>query len=272
MRSRFQRYFTAALLLFITQQSSEAFAQKLDESLRANLINQTISGDSLQIRYVAEDHESVAQLIPMFEDAKARIESFFGSGFPEAVRITIIPDRENFSAVLRNEWSVPQSACWMVGAGVADFLVVLSPRVWSTQACEHDPADTQHIQDIVTHEMTHVYHGQNNPSRDFTGAEEIGWFAEGLAVFVAGQLDRDRLSQPAEAIKAGKEPTQLVNAWSGPYRYGVAGSLVSFIDQQRGRNLLLRLLPVMNQENFLAVIQMEERELLAQWKEWVMAK
>ena len=271
MRSRFQRSLTVSLLLLLTQPSSEAFAQKLDESLAANLISQTISGDSLQIRYVAEDDESVARLIPMFEEAKARVESFFGSGFPEEVRITIVPDRENFSAVLRNEWSVPQSACWMVGIGVADFLVILSPRVWSAQACEHDPADPQHIQDIVTHEMTHVYHGQNNPSRDFTGAEEIGWFAEGLAVLVAGQLDRDRLSQPAEAIREGKEPAQLAKAWSGPYRYGVAGSLVSFIDQKKGRNTLLRLLPIKSQKDFLVVIQMEEGDLLTQWKEWVMA-
>lgn len=272
MHPRIHLCFTASLLLLLTQQPSEVFAQKLDESLTAALISQTISGDSLQIRYVAEDHESVARLVPMFEEAKARVESFFGSGFPEKIRITIVPDRENFSAVLRNEWSIPQSACWMVGIGVADFLVILSPRVWSAQACEHDPADTQHIQDIVTHEMTHVYHGQNNPSRDFTGAEELGWFAEGLAVLVAGQLDRDRLSQPAEAIREGKEPTELANAWSGPYRYGVTGSLVRFIEQKSGRSILSRLLPIMNQENFLAMIQMEERELLAEWKAWVMAK
>ena len=163
--------------------------------------------------------------------ARAQIELFFGQPFADPVEILIAGNRAQFDAAVPAAWGIAPSQCWMVGVGVADNLYLLSPSAWASDACEHNAGDAQHVQDIVTHELAHAFHGQHNPTRDFTGADEVGWFVEGLAVYVAGQLDRGRLSNPAEAIAAGAAPASLADAWSGRYRYGVSGSMVQYIDQ-----------------------------------------
>lgn len=116
---------------------------------------------------------------------------------------------------------------------------VLRPRLETgrraVEACEHDAAE-----------------GQHDPTRDFDGADEVGWFAEGLAVVVAGQLDRGRMSDPREAVRAGAVPVRLADAWSGRYRYGVSGSLVRYIDGMRGRDAVRDRLAVTTQAQLLA--------------------
>ena len=203
---------------------------------------------------------------------RALIEAFFGLPFRDDVAVTIAPDRAAFTAAFPPEWGMSDTACWMVATGVADFMVILSPRVWGTEACEHDATDARHVRDIVVHELVHVFHGQHNPTRDFTGAEEIGWFAEGLAVHVSGQLHRGRLAEPREAVELGLGPERLADAWSGRYRYGVSGSLVAFFESRVGREGLRQMLAVTNQEDLLAILKLDEQQCLAQWREYVLAR
>lgn len=232
---------------------------------------QAIVNGRSSFRYVEGD--PFASLIAGFTaSGYAQVEAFWKAPFPEPVDITLAPDRPQFEDAFPSEWGMSSTQCWMVGVGVADFLVMLSPAMWADQACEHDPADEQHIRDILVHELAHVYHGQRNPTRDFSGAEEIGWFAEGVAVLVAGQLDRKRLSDAREAIENDAAPDLLVNAWSGPYRYGVAGSIADYIDQHYGRSVLFNLLSVTSQDEFLNILDISEEGLLHSWRRWVLEK
>lgn len=242
-------------------------AQPMPAALDAELATNEIWANGSAFRY-AETDTAAANLRPLLDSAKATVETFFGAPFSDPLKFTVVPDREAFSAVLREAWGVPETACWMVATGVADFVVVLSPAQWDEEACEHDPGNTQHVLDIITHELTHAYHGQRNPTRDFTGAEELGWFLEGLAVLVADQLNRD-LASPAEAVASGAAPVRLADAWSGMYRYGVSGSLVQYIDEQYGRAVVLELLAATAQEELLARLGLEEATLLNRWKLWV---
>lgn len=248
-----------------------AAAQQVSPELAGRLVSESLWTGGSTLRFVATDRETAGALRPRLEAGRRAVEAYFGAPFPERVSVTVAPDRAEFTAVLKAEWGVSETQCWMVGTGVADFLVLLSPRDWPAEACEHDPADSQHVQDIVTHELTHVYHGQRNPTRDFDGADEVGWFAEGLAVLVAGQLGRGRLSDPREAVRAGAAPTRLADAWSGRYRYGVSGSLVRYIEATWGRDAVRDLLPVTTQAQLLARLGVTEQELLDRWKTWVAA-
>jgi len=123
----------------------------------------------------------------------------------------------------------------------------------------------------MVHELVHVFHGQLNPTGDFTGAEEVGWFVEGLAVHVSGQLERGHLAEPREAINQGVAPVRLVDAWSGKYRYGVCGSLVAYLDVTYGREVIRKMLAVTNQADLLALVGVTESELLDQWRKFVTA-
>jgi hypothetical protein len=198
------------------------------------------------------------------------VEHFFGHRFKKAFEVEVFPDRVAFDEYFRKRWKVPQTAAWMVASGVADRLVILSPHVWKTQAAEHDSADAEHIGDLVTHELVHVYHAQHNPRSDFEGMDDTGWFVEGLAVYVSGQLERSHRADAREALKAGKGPTRLADAWSGRYRYGVSGSLVEFIDNRYGREMVRKLLPVVSNDEAMKQLNITEVEFLAAWRAHVL--
>ncbi len=220
-----------------------------------------------------EPDETVAQEIEGYlAHGRQLVETFFEMPFVESVNVRVCPSREAFTASFPPEWGMTETQRWMVAAGVADKLIILSPRVWGEEADEHDPLDTEHVQDIVVHELVHVFHGQHNPTRDFTGAEQLGWFIEGLAVHVSGQLAHGHLAEPSEAIERDAVPTRLADAWSGKYRYGVCGSLVAYLDATCGRDTLRDMLAVTNQADLLALAGATESQLFDQWQRWVVAE
>jgi hypothetical protein len=214
------------------------------------------------------DDSAADDMRSIFAEAHDVVAAFWGEPFPEQVNVTIAEDRADFDAGFPPDWGF-KSECWMVGAGVADFLLYLSPAAWAEEACEHDPDNAQHVLDIAVHELTHVYHGQLNPTRDFTGSEEIGWFIEGLAVVVAGQLNRDRYSDPIDAIYENAVPDRLQNVWSGQHRYAVAGSITDYIDKNYGRRVLYDLMSVTTEVVFLDKLGVSEQQLLDAWRVWV---
>jgi hypothetical protein len=213
-----------------------------------------------------------AGIAKMLDKGQRQVEAFFHQRFREVVHVTVAPNRAEFDAAFPASWGMGKTECWMVATGVADFLVMLSPSVWKQQSCDHDPDDATEVQRIVTHELVHVFHGQHNPSRDFTGADDVGWFVEGLAVLASGQLDGARLKRTVDAARAGDSPKNLGDTWTGPNRYGRAGSLVQYIDTKYGRRALIELLPIMKQSDLLARLGLTEDQLLHDWQAWLLSK
>lgn len=202
--------------------------------------------------------------------AEARIDHRLGR-FPDSVSVRIFADRQGFSAALREAWGIPETACWMVGAADDDSLYLLSPATWADEACEHDPSDAEHRRLLVAHEAVHAYHGQVNPSPDVGLLQDIGWFVEGLATYVSGQLETTHAGRAAEAIAAGEDPRRLEDAWSGPYRYGVSGSLVAYVDSEWGRETLRAALSVTSESDLGDLLGTSEADFLAGWRTWVTA-
>lgn len=256
-------------LLALALSAAPVCAQRMSAEAARALVTVHTWPDHSALRAGPLDTASARQLKPVIDEARVRVEQFFGARFQQPVNITLVSDRAAFSAVLKAEWGMPETACWMVATGVADFLVVLSPRVWRQEACEHDPADSQHVRDIITHELVHAYHGQHHPSRDFDfpAADEMGWFIEGLASYASGQLDGPRLASAQDALAANALPARLQDAWSGKYRYGVSGSMVRFIDQRFGRRTLIDLLPMAGNAAVLERLHLSESEFLAAWRQ-----
>jgi len=214
------------------------------------------------------DREQVAGVSIMTAAARQQVEMFFGGRFPTAFEVTIYPDRASLDAYWREAWSMPgfSSQCWMVASGTADGLRLLSPRAWAAEACEHDAGDDTRMQALITHEITHVFHAQQLPNRTFDGMDDVGWFVEGLATYVSGQLDLGYLASASEAIAEDKAPVTLSTAWSGKYRYGVCGSIVRIIDLRLGRSGLMEMLPLRTEDELLGKIGLSEGELLAAWR------
>ena len=202
---------------------------------------------------------------------RQRIEAFFGETFRTPVNVLVAPDRAAFDRALPPAWGIAPSQCWMVGVGVADSLYLLSPSAWAHDACDHS-GDAAEVQGVITHELTHAFHGQHNPTRDFTGMDDAGWFVEGLAVVVSGQLDASHAGDARAAIAANAAPTALASAWSGRYRYGVCGSMVRYIEVTYGRRTLIALLNATDNQQILGRLHLREGEFLSLWREWAGAQ
>ena len=224
------------------------------------------------IIHAEPDKGVIAFLKQYIEQGQQKVERFFSQPFKQAFEVEVFPDRAAFDQYFHKRWKFPKTEAWMVASGVADRMVILSPRVWKTQAAEHDPADAEHLRELIAHELVHVYHGQHNPRPDFDGMDDSGWFVEGLAVYVSGQLERSHRTAARDALKAGKAPTRLADAWSGRYRYGVSGSMVEFVDQRYGREVVKKLLPVVSNEEALKLLNTTEGEFLEAWKRRVSAQ
>lgn len=200
--------------------------------------------------------------------SEARIATILGE-FSETVAVRILPDRKEFSAALREAWGLQDTACWMVGGADDHVLYLLSPAVWGEEACDHDPGDDLHRRMLVAHEAVHVFHGQVNPGEDLGLLEDLGWFIEGLATYVSGQFDRSHAVRAREAVASSAAPERLDQAWSGPFRYGVAGSMVAFIDHHWGRQTLRDALMVTSQSALLNLLGTTEPAFLRDWKNWL---
>ncbi|GJL95760.1 MAG: hypothetical protein DHS20C05_21650 [Hyphococcus sp.] len=261
---------TATVLMVAACFSVSGCTQDQAPDIAYTMIEEPFGEDGSTVHFAKED-PFAEEIVSTMTDARETVEAFWGRPFPEPVKAILSPDRAHFNTLFPPEWGIGKTQCWMVGVGVADFLAVLSPSIWGVEDCGHDGEDKLHIRDIFVHELAHVYHGQNNPTRDFTGAEEIGWFAEGIGVLVAGQLERDKLSSPQEAIRNGAAPKKLKKAWSGQYRYGVSGSIVAYIDAEYGRDVLFELLSVTSEDELLSRLNTSEAALLDAWESWVLS-
>jgi hypothetical protein len=208
---------------------------------------------------------------PRILEGQRQVVAFFGEPYLAPFDVRTFPDRASLDAFVSQRWKMPATQCWMVAMGAGPILVLLDPSAWKAQACEHDASDPRHVQQIVTHELVHVFHGQHCPQPEFDGMDDAGWFVEGLAIYGAGQLDAVRVEQ-ARAAAASGLPPRLANAWSGTARYAISGSLVAFLDQSRGREAVKQLMTKTTNDQILAALGTTEGQLLADWRIWALAR
>lgn len=200
-----------------------------------------------------------------------QIEQFFGGRFHGPVEVTLARDRAGFDEAIPAAWGLTPTQCWMVGVGVADRLVLMAPAAWGQYACDHRPGDQAEARSILHHELVHVYHGQHNATDQFAGMDDAGWFVEGLAVYASGDATR-RLAETKAAVAAGEGPSALASAWSGKHRYGVSGSMIQFIDESLGRDMLVSLLSATSNAEIMARLGTTETRFLHDWTEWLRRK
>jgi hypothetical protein len=217
--------------------------------------------------YNNDDLQNKAVYVTLTDNGIKTVKAFFGKPYKNKFAVYIYPHREALDKQWRKDWHMPglKSECWMVASGVADRFDVLSPGAWDKEACEHHYAEKHKTQQLFTHELVHVYHGQLNASPDFSDVDRIDWFVEGLATFVSGQCDAARIADIKRAISDQKIPESLDNFWTGKLKYGLAGSMVMYIDHQYGRNKLKELLKFNKKTEILSSLHATEADLLRGW-------
>jgi len=225
-----------------------------------------------QLFYTSSDRKSKKEYLKLVNKGITSVELFFNSSFNKPFNIYIHPNRHSLDSTWQKDWNMPdfKSECWMVASGVAARLDMISPKIWDREACEHRFGEYDKTQNLFTHELVHVYHGQLNASPDFGDVERIDWFVEGLATYASGQCDSVRISEIKKAISSNNIPKSLDDFWRGKLKYGLSGSMVMFIDKKYGRTKLKELLPFNKKADLLSRLNIPEPALMEEWKDFIL--
>jgi len=122
---------------------------------------------------------------------------------------------------------------------------------------------------LITHELTHVFHGQTIRDHSPGRVKDISWFEEGLAVYVAGQLGPSEIHDVQAALLAHNVSGSLhgiATSDSILLRYSMMGSLAMYIDRTYGRAKLKGLVRLDSQEEILSSLGVTEPQFLDGWK------
>lgn len=205
------------------------------------------------LSYTKSVEGEIASIDKNLQSGLKFIGDFFRHSFATKFDVYIFPDRTLMDKQWQKEWDDPtfQSECWKIARGVAHRLDLLSPNAWAKQACEHNANDTIEIRQVTWHELVHVFHGQYNPDQTFNYVEKLDWLIEGVATFVSVQIDEKRLLRIKQMIHEGKTPLTLDDFLKGKERYGLSGSMITYIDKTFGREKLFLLLKFTNKQDVL---------------------
>lgn len=224
------------------------------------------------LHYTAADSLYVQDYTLLIEKGITAVKTFFDTAYRQKFDVYIHPGRHSLDSTWQQDWNMPSftSECWMVASGIATRLDMISPARWAKEACEHDYTETEKTQQLITHELVHVFHGQRNTSPDFSTTEGIDWWVEGLATYASGQCDTQRLAEVKRAITDNSAPDNIDNFWKGKSRYALSGSVVMYLDDNYGRARLIALLPYNKKTELLSALHTTEMELLTGWKSYMM--
>lgn len=224
--------------------------------------------------YTSADLKNASEYKKLIDNGMHTTIKFFGSPYKNGLEVFIHPNRQSLDSTWQKDWKMPEfkSECWMVASGVAKRLDMISPKLWEKQSCEHKFTDTEKTQQLITHELIHVYHGQLNFSEDFSNTDKIDWFVEGLATYASGQCDASKLAEIKKAISDKKIPASLDSFWTGKMKYGLSGSAVLYIDEKYGRKKLIELLPYNKKSELFMALETNEKDFLKDWKTFIQNK
>jgi len=238
-----------------------------ESSYTDTLIWRSEKNGQYHLHYTEADTNILAATKNYLITGNSHINKFFAQPFLHSFETYIFPERAQLDKQWQQDWSDTSfhSQCWMVASGVGDRLDILSTNAWAKDACDHDGNDSAELRRLIWHEMVHVYHGQHNADHKFEKMENMDWLVEGVATYVAGQLTEKRISAVKKSIAEGKQPTQLNQFWKGNLRYGLAGSLVGYIDQKFGRKKLFHLQQLSSTEAALTFLGTTEQQIIGEW-------
>lgn len=223
--------------------------------------------------FTSKDADNKQAYLNFTDQGIEQVKSFFGKPFSYNFSIIVHPSRASLDSTWKANWHEPyfRSECWMVASGVSDRLDILSPVKWEAESCEHSYQDQAATQQLITHELIHVYHGQLNKSPDLSKTDHIDWLVEGLATYGSGQLSASKKQLVRGLITQNQVPDKLSKFWTGPNKYALSGSMAWFIDTKYGRKALLALLPYSTMPEVLEQLGTTEEILINDWRNFLLS-
>jgi hypothetical protein len=208
-----------------------------------------------------DDIVHVQSLVKQIARAEARIREQVGI-FPDRIAIEIC----------KSESELPSE-----GTGLSHFPGWIGGAFDGTIRVLSDPLgdgspDSLYV--FLAHELVHA------ALAAFPGRALPCWFEEGLAVWMSQNLpghyrdalDEARRSRRLLPLGSLEQPFVLLDPARIPLAYAQSASVVEFLDERAGRDLLRALIPRAKRRGFGAALKSESLtvELLEQdWKRWL---
>lgn len=217
----------------------------------------------VSFRYADRDAALVASITPVVESELARVTGFLGVDRQQLLQLVVWPDRPRFTDRFRALFrETPQ--CWVIAFGLASGIDMLPPRLWE---CGHPAGSTEFLRLLLAHELTHVVHARQPGFGYGNGyGNDMGWFLEGLAVYVSGQHNAQYAGVAQARFAQGFVPSSLPALINDGAGYALAGDVVRFIDASWGRETLRSLTRVSSTPTILAMLDETEANLLERWR------
>jgi hypothetical protein len=261
------------LVVFVALATSACSSPTTPRAANATWVTSTDA--DVTYRSVVADQETVSGLKATVRSSVERVTAFVGLPYVSALEVVVYPDHAQLDTRVREIWSIPATIaldCRAVGSAARTGIYILSPRVWPSEACGL-PNTPDLVMGAVAHELVHALHIQQQRAQQ--PAEPLfvstRWILEGLAVYASGQSEREFAPQAPSRFAAGFAPKTFQELYDDSAFYGLAGSLVKYIDVTYGRAKLRRLITARSNADALAAVGLTESELLGAWRANVVA-
>ncbi len=199
--------------------------EKLSTVNPSNTWKELKAGDVV-IRYHDNDR-SKNIVLNAIKAAKVRVCSIFNC--PNSVEVTLYANHEEYENAIGKK--LPD---WSVGRGDEKGIKLQSPSSWSPDRNQHSPDEACQI---VVHEYVHYV------VANIAGSSLPRWLNEGLAVYLALQIDENRI---IDAQTSGKliPIEDLDSNWdkNPSLAYSESGSFTKFLVEKYGWDAVNRIL------------------------------
>lgn len=114
-----------------------------------------------KLSFPESDQQNKKLYSNLVDEGLKAVKEFTGNSFQKEFLVKVHPSRSSLDSQWQKDWGMPdfKSECWMVASGVAIQLDLLSPIKWEAESCEHTYSNKLKTQQLLTHELFHVYHG-----------------------------------------------------------------------------------------------------------------
>ncbi len=232
---------------------------------------ETLRSDRIQVRYRRADAALAADTMETLKHAAVSLAAYFQlTGSLPRIRAFLAADRDAFDHLvadrLRVEIEHPSDPRRIAQAQKGD-MVLLSPSAYETHsAYRYVPDDYRRM---VRHELVHVIQEHLSP-----GIEQSPlWWDEGLAVYLSGQWQvrgQFRFRESVEEhLRDGRMPLLPDVLDRRELAYAFGWTLVRFIEQHMGRDIIVHVVKTMKDGDVLSAITGDPERFHMAWTAWL---
>ncbi len=223
------------------------------------------------IYYREKDSLYTNQILAIVKVAYNDLKSYFNLEKDiTGIRLILVPIRTEFDRLVADLLEVPierPSDPRRVAQPQRTDIVFMSPSSYEKHCAYSYKQDE--FERMIKHELTHVFEEYLTPDMEISP----GWWSEGLAVYLSDQWQyrsQFEFCEPVlNALESGNIPSISEILSDRLLRYTFGWTIVMYLEQTMGRELIVRTVKTLKDEDLLKSIGLSAETLHKGWLEWL---